>query len=106
MWIGGGGGVLGAAVMLHGCMVGVGGRKTSLTVKDDSRPGFLVEPFCFTGGGMLKFEVRDFRLAAYGGTPVQPTKVGVIVRRVDGAATHEDTVVRAQLRELPTVPLI
>jgi hypothetical protein len=65
---------------------GAGGRKTSLTVEDDRRPGFLVEPFCFAGGGVLRFDVSAFRLTA-GGKLVAPAKVGVIVRRVDGAAT-------------------
>ena len=84
--LGGAGGTLEAVTLLI-CLLGVGGRKTSLTVRDDARPGFLVEPFCFTGGGLLQFDVRDFHLTTAGGAPAQPTKVGVIVRRVDGAAT-------------------
>lgn len=73
------------ALVMVGCCGGVGGRKTTLTVHDDSRAGFLVEPFCFAGGGTLKFDVTDFQLAA-DGKNVQPARVGVIVRRVDGAA--------------------
>jgi hypothetical protein len=79
--------VLGFAVTL-GCMLGVGGRKTSLTVHDDSRTGFLVEPFCFAAGGLLKFQVRDFRLTASNGAPVQPDKVGVILHRVEVSGQH------------------
>jgi len=76
-----------AQVLVLALMVrDAGGRKTSLTVEDDPRPGFLVEPFCFAGGGTLNFDVSAFRLTA-GGKPVTASRVGVIVRRVDGAAT-------------------
>ena len=75
-----------AAAVLLGCQpASVGGRKTTLVVHDDSRAGFLVEPFCFAGGGTLRFDVTNFRLAA-AGKDATPAKVGVIVRRVDGAA--------------------
>jgi len=76
---------LAAAVLLGCCWVPVGGRKTTLVVHDDSRAGFLVEPFCFAGGGTLRFDVTNFRLAA-AGKDATPANVGVIVRRVDGAA--------------------
>ena len=101
-----------AAILLV-CLVGVCGRKTSLSVTDDVRPGymkntrkemwrssflkymstrdaldsflncrFLVEPFCFAGGGSLKFDVSEFSLTNMDGKAVQPTKVGMIVRKV------------------------
>ena len=56
-----------AQVLVLALMVrDAGGRKTSLTVEDDPRPGFLVEPFCFAGGGTLNFDVSAFRLTAGG----------------------------------------
>jgi hypothetical protein len=41
-----------------------------------------VEPFCFAGGGSLKFDVSEFSLTNMDGKAVQPTKVGMIVRKV------------------------
>ena len=77
---------LGAAVTL-GCLIDIGdGRRTTLTVAGDRRPGFLVEPFCFAAGGMLELHVRNFRLTDERTEElVKPKKVGIIIHRVDGA---------------------
>jgi len=52
----------------------VAGRKSTLTVEDDSRSVFLVEPFCFVQGGSLKFQATGLELS---GVPTDsPTDTG------------------------------
>ena len=57
-------------------------KSTVLTIVDDARAAFLVEPFCFDEQGSFDLRVTDF-VQRDGLREIQPQFVGFIVRRAD-----------------------
>ena len=47
-----------ASILLQGTHANI----HRLGVHDDSRAGFVVEPFCFSDGGKLKLTISDFKV--------------------------------------------
>jgi hypothetical protein len=58
-------------------------RKTDLSINDDPRSAFLVEPFCFDDGGQLQLSVEDFTQRQNGLSLQQPIGVGFLIRKTD-----------------------